>query len=302
MSTAYAHSLEQSLYEPLPEGLFSYKMDFDPTLIAFVIMAALYYRGLKAFRGKAPIATWQKVCFCLGISFNILALSPPIDPLSDRLFFVHMIQHIIITDIGTPLMLLGVPFFIISRGLSPTFRRRIYLPLIKNEWFRKAYKLLLHPLIALGLFEANYWFWHIPRFYNWALLNDFVHLLEHGLMAFFSFCLWRNIIDAYPLRCRLPLGFRILYLAAIMALNTILAAGLTYAETIWYAYEGIPMPPWWAAHWSHLDDQRLGGLIMWVPGGLLSLIAMTTCFFVWAYREAAKDKPRQRLQLSRGWY
>ena len=289
MGVVYAHDLAAELYEPLPEGLFQYKFDWDPTLLFFLILAFCYIRGMRAFRGRLPIAKWQVACFFLGVFFNVLALSPPIDPLSDRLFFMHMIQHMLIVQVGTPLMLLGVPYYIVSRGLSVNFRRYIYFPIIKNRFLRKVNNLFLFPIISLFLFECNFWFWHVPRFYNWALLNDFIHLLEHALMAITSFYLWRNIIDPYPLKCRLHMGLRLLYMASIMVLNTVLAAALTYASKVWYAYEGIPMPKWWAYRWDHLDDQRLGGLIMWIPGGFLTFLSMTICFFVWVQREQKSE-------------
>ena len=63
MATAYAHDLAADLYEPLPEGLFDYKMDWDPTLILFLVLSILYFRGLKAFRGELPLQKWQILCF-----------------------------------------------------------------------------------------------------------------------------------------------------------------------------------------------------------------------------------------------
>ena len=157
MPTAYGHSLAEALYEPLPEGLFDYKLDWDPTLIMFAIMLIFYRRGLKAFRGRIPISNAQKISFYTGITVSIIALSPPIDPLSDRLFFMHMIQHMLIVNVGVPLMLMGVPFYIIVRGLSPRFRRGVYFPLVKSRVLRLLHKVLMHPLIALALFEINFW-------------------------------------------------------------------------------------------------------------------------------------------------
>jgi len=289
MSVAYAHSLSESLYDPLPPGLFQLKWDWDPTLIGFVIMGYLYFKGFRAFRGKAPVRPWQILCFCLGLGINILALSPPIDPLSDRLFFMHMLQHLMIIYLGVPLMLFGVPFYVIMRGLSPGMRKRILLPALRSRWLRRTHKMWLFPLVALFLFEGNYWFWHIPRFYNWALLHDGVHLLEHFMMAITAMYLWRSIIDPYPLKSPLSMGVRLLFLGIIMILDSILAAALSFSTEVWYAYEGIPMPTWWALRWSHLEDQQLGGLLMWVPGGALLFLSMTVCFFVWAHRERLKD-------------
>ncbi len=295
MSVAYAHSLSESLYEPLPPGLFQLKWDWDPTLIGFLILGYLYIKGLRAFKGKSPVRPWQLVCFACGLSVNIIALSPPIDPLSDRLFFVHMIQHMLIVNVGVPLMLFGVPFFVVMRGASPWVRRKILLPIMKSPFARGTHRVLLFPFVALLLFEGNYWLWHVPRFYNLALLHDGIHLVEHFLMAVTAMYLWRSIIDPYPLRSPLPMGFRLLFLGFIMTLDSILAAGLSYSSQVWYAYEGIPMPSWWGDRWSHLDDQRLGGLIMWVPGGILLFLSMTICFFVWADREQRKDRERMAM-------
>ena len=101
--------------------------------------------------------------------------------------------------------------------------------------------------------------------------------------------LWRHIVDPAPMRSKLNLPVRLLYLGFIMAMNIILSAILTFADDILYGYEGMPIPEFWQ-RWDHLEDQRLGGLIMWVPGGLVMLIAMTAVFFVWARREERKDE------------
>ena len=287
-------ALAHGLYEPLPDNIFEYKFDWDPTLIFFLVVMILYIKGLRSFK-KKPVRNWQIVLFFVGVLINIAALSPPIDPLSDRLFFMHMVQHMAIILLGSPLMIMGAPFYVIIRSLRPWTRRNIYFPLVKNLVIRSINSFLAHPIIALVLFNVNFWFWHLPRWYNLALLNDFFHLLEHAMMALTSIYLWRNIVDPKPLKSNLPMGVRILFLGAFMALNIVLAAMLTYADEIWYAYQGIPMPSWWADTWTHLDDQRLGGIIMWVPGGFITFLSMTICFFVWVAREKEKD----RIELER---
>lgn len=285
----FAHGL----YEPLPENIFEYKFDWDPTLIFFLVMLILYIRGLQSFKRK-PVRSWQIAAFFTGVIINMAALSPPIDPLSDRLFFMHMIQHMMIILIGSPLMIMGAPFNVIIRSLKPWTRRRVYFPFVKNIIVRNVHGFFSVPLVSLIVFNLNFWFWHLPRWYNLALFNDFFHLLEHAMMAVTSIYLWRNIVDPKPLKSKVPMGFRILYLAAFMAVNIILAAMLTFADELWYAYDGIPMPDWWADTWTHLDDQRLGGIIMWVPGGFITFIMMTICFFVWVAREKQNERVLKR--------
>lgn len=287
MGTAYAHGL----YAPTPDGFFELKWAFDPTLIFFVVMAILYWRGLRAFRGKAPVKRWQIAAFIAGVAVLIAAYVPPIDKLSDQLFFMHMVQHLLITQVGVPLLIFGVPFYVTIRGISPWVRRNIYFPVVKNRGVRGLLSICQQPIVAVVLYEATFWFWHIPKYYNMALLNDAIHLLEHACMAFAAINLWRILIDPYPLRSPLKLPLRILALGFLTALDVALSAALTYADTVWYAYEGLPLPSWWV--WSHNEDQRLGGLLMWIVGGMIWFIAMTATFFVWAHKEQEKDRRLQ---------
>lgn len=292
MSSLYAHAL----YDRLPDELFAFKWDFDPTLFFFALILIFYVRGYRRFR-KKPVKPWQLVCFGIGVSLCILGLMPPVDPLSDQLFWAHMVQHMMIAHLGVPLMLFGIPFFVVLRGLPQWVRRTFYYPLLRSRILEFLGKTIARPLPALIFFEASFWFWHIPRFYNLALLNDGFHLLEHANFALAAMLLWRNIIDPHPMRSPLPLPARMLFLAAMEASNIILSAILTFSDEVFYAYEGIPMPGWWA-DWGHLQDQRLGGLIMWVPGGFINLIALTAVFFVWAHREEKKDKKDEEQRRS----
>ena len=285
------------LYDPLPPDTFDLKWIWDPALLLFVLMGVLYVRGLRAFRGKLPVKTWQIVLFFVGLVTVIAALLPPIDPLSDQLFFVHMIQHLMITNIGVPLMMLGVPFFICVRGISPGVRRNIYFPIVRSKPLRWLFKLMSQPLVSLFLFQAAYWFWHVPYYYNLALLNDAWHLLEHATFAWASILLWRNIIDPHPMKSPLKMPVRMLYVMGLMASNVILSAFLSFSDEVWYAYAGRPLPEWWKP-WNHLDDQRLGGLLMWVPGEFIDFFVVSMIFIIWTTRERRKDEESRKIHLT----
>ena len=289
-SAAYGHNL----YDALPSGTFEVKWPWDPSLLFFVLLAYLYARGLRAFGGRLPVKIWQIVFFYLGIACLIIAMLPPIDPLSDQLFFVHMIQHLLITNIGVPLMMFGAPFFICIRGISPGVRRSVYFPIVRSRPLRWAFRLASKPLVSLFLFQAAYWFWHIPRFYNLALLNDAWHLVEHATFAWASILLWRNIIDPAPMRSPLRLPVRILYVGGLMASNIILSAFLSFSDDVWYAYAGRPLPTWWLP-WNHLDDQQLGGLLMWVPGEFIDFFVMSAIFIVWT-RSVRRAEQREIIE------
>lgn len=282
MLSAFAHTEDEPLFSDSVSPEIPWV--WDPTLIFFLVLAWLYVRGLKKFK-KKPVAPWQKVSFATGIFIQLLALNPWSDQLASELFFVHMIQHLMIILLAVPMILAGAPFFVIIRFLPLFVKRYLYWPLLKSSLIQLVHKTLSTPLISLVIFNLNFWFWHQPRWYNLALYHDFYHLLEHSMMAITSLYLWRHIIDPHPMRSTLSMGMRLLFLASFMALNIILAALLTYAPDPWYAYENIALPSWWAQNWTRLDDQKLGGLIMWVPGGIITFLYMTLCFFVWVKRE-----------------
>lgn len=283
MPYAFAHQV----YDRLPDELFVLKWEWDPTLIFFLFILIFYIRALKKFK-KPPVKRWQLYLFFTGMVILIAALLPPIDPLSDQLFWVHMVQHMMITHIGVPFMLFGVPFFVLIRGVPTWFRRYVYFPLLRSRILSFLNKTIGRPVPSLILFIGNYWFWHIPRFYNLALLNDVYHFIEHACFAITSLLLWRNIIDPHPMKAHLPLPGRLLFIGMIMAAGIVLSSLLSFSDEVLYAYEGIPQPTWFA-HWGYLQDQRIGGLIMWVPGKFIHLIAMTIVFFVWANKEGAAD-------------
>lgn len=285
MGVAFAHGIEDSPYY--------YKLPLDPTLIFFVLMVFFYLRGLRTYR-KAPVAWWQLTLFFSGAAIAVLALSPLLDDMADQLFFMHMVQHMAITMVAVPMMIFGVPFIVCLRGLPRWVFWRIYRPVIRNRIYDRWIKpVVFSPLLALLLFNGSFWFWHIPKFYDLALLNDFYHLLEHAMMALTALLLWRVIIDPRPMRSPLPIPMRILYLLGIMALNMLLSAFLSYSETVWYAYELIPLPEFWQK-WGRLQDQQLGGLLMWVPGGFLMFIAMTIVFAIWVARERRQEQLLER--------
>jgi putative membrane protein len=284
MNFAHAHGTHVALP---PQPLFEVKWPWDPTLLLFIALGFFYVRGLRAYRGKAPVARWQKIFFFVGLVVLLLAYLPPIDPLADQLFSAHMAQHMLITSVGVPLMIFGAPFFIFVRALPRSFRRRFFVPVAQASWLRAGLGVLRRPLAAVLLYEAVFWFWHIPRFYNKALLNDEIHLVEHACMALAAMNLWNLIIAPAPVKSLVAPSLRMLLLGFIMTADTALSAALSYSNKVWYAYDRLPMPAWWL--WDRLDDQRFGGIVMWVAGGLVWLFAIIVLFFNWAKREQAME-------------
>jgi putative membrane protein len=138
---------------------------------------------------------------------------------------------------------------------------------------------LQKPLTAILVYESLFWFWHIPRFYNLALLNDAIHLVEHACMAFAALNFWPLLLPISTNRRVLDAPVRIVLIGLMMTFDMILSAALTYSGEVWYAYEKLALPHFWP--WDRLDDQRLGGIIMWVPGSFIWLVALIYVFAYW---------------------
>src|SRR5207237_7659635 len=117
---------------------FELKFPFDPTLIFFALLAWLYARGLRRFGTHVPLNKSQIRAFYSGIVILCGAYLPPVDPIADQLFSMHMLQHLLITSVGVPLLTLGAPWFICLRGVPTEVRRKWIIPFLQNGTIRKS--------------------------------------------------------------------------------------------------------------------------------------------------------------------
>src|SRR6266571_8838118 len=146
--------------------------DWEPSIwIGTVVIVGLYLYALGPLRKKYHLAErvnkWQAFSFLLGMSMMFLALVSPLDELGDSyLFSAHMVQHLLLTVVGPPLLLLGTPGWLIE-------------PLLRNRFILNVGKFLTFPLVAFLLYNADFWLWHAPPLYNATLSNEGLHVLEH---------------------------------------------------------------------------------------------------------------------------
>ena len=266
-------------------------MDPTPSIPAiWVTLAALLYgRGAVVMSRSWP--AWRSVCFALGLVAILLALASPIDRLVTELFSVHMVQHMLLTVVGAPLLMLGAPVRPLAQGLPMSVRRYVLRPLAANRMLRWILHLLRLPLVAAALYVVGLYFWHIPVLYDAAVENYGLHVVEHLYFLASALLFWSCVIDPEPFRSPLPYPARIVYLLlAGAAQNTILGGLLAFSSRLLYAhYEGRPEAFGLAA----ITDQRLGGAIMWVPGDVIFLVAASLAFFLWLRSEEEAQRLRE---------
>ena len=257
------------------------------TLIGCLLWAGVYLYGIGPARRKyrlaeQPADRLQVASFLGGTLFLFLSLNGPLHDLSDNfLFSAHMVQHLVITLIVPPLWLMGLPDWLVR-------------PLLRWPGVRSTARVLALPLVAFGIYNLVFIGWHFPFLYNWALVEHNAHILQHIMFIAASAIMWYPVVNPLPELQRMAAPVGLLYLAVFSIPMSIISAIITLADT--------PLYPWYEAaprvfELSALDDQQIGGAIMWVPGMLVFWIAISVLFFRWASREN-HDEARQRERLA----
>jgi putative membrane protein len=208
----------------------------------------------------------QVAAFLAGTAVMFLALETPLDELGDEyLFSAHMLQHLLITVVAPPLWLLGTPGWLMRALLQ---QRVVY----------RVLRVLTRPPIAFFLFNGVFALWHLPILYDLTLTNESIHVLEHLMFMATAVLNWWPILSPAPdLLPRLPSGSQILYLFANCQVMVALGALLFFAGPVYTPYLAAPR----IFGLSPSDDQTIGALIMWIPGTIVYLFAMSIAFYYW---------------------
>jgi len=256
-----------------------------PTLVlGLLVVVGVYMYALgpyhKRFYPDVPIKRGQTVAFMAGVCIMFLALVSPLDALGDDyLFSAHMVQHLCLTTFAPPLLLLGLPEWMIERLLN------------KRLIFRVMKVLTLAPVIFF-LYNADFFIWHAPALYDATLSNDTIHIFEHLTFIVFGILSWWPILSPSQKLPRLTLGGQVLYIFLNGMPAVLLGAGLTFVSPLYAPYLNDPLV--WGL--SHSADQQLGGLIMWVPVNLFYIAVMSGLFIRWMQRQEVKQMELERQQ------
>jgi putative membrane protein len=241
--------------------------------VAYVLCVGVYRDRIA---GARPVPAMKRIAFSSGVLVMFLALATPLDPIGDTyLFTAHMVQHLLLTLVAAPLLLAGTPGWLLRLVLDAlhltTFVR----------WAR-------HPLVAYFGFNVVFALAHVPAFYEATLANEPLHALEHLVFLGTAMLMWMPVVSPVPdISAPYPPLGQVLYLflqtVPASLLGALLAAtGSPYYPTYVLAPRIVSL--------SALEDQQLGGLLMWVGGGLYFLVATGVVFFAWASREEAANR------------
>jgi putative membrane protein len=244
----------------------------EPWVLALLALALLLYGlGLRALWPRSRLSRGplrrQAIWFGLGWATLALALASPLDSAGSFSFAAHMVQHEFLMIVSAPLLVLGRPLGVWLWAFPPGWRRRIGTA-THNGAVRAAWGALTLPLNAWLLHFAALWMWHVPATFQAGLADNGIHALQHASFLFSALLFWWAVLGKHGVKH--SRGAAIVYLFTTMMHTGALGALFTMSETVWYPFYGSKAQ---AFGLSALEDQQLGGLIMWIPGGLAYVAA-----------------------------
>jgi cytochrome c oxidase assembly factor CtaG len=234
---------------------------FEPTILGgALVVVGLYYWGVFSLPGSVD---WRRAAlFTAGSLVLFLALVSPLDAAAHHLLSIHMLQHVALTTVGPPLVLLGLPSALLERIFRP-------------KAAMQALRAFANPFAAAALFIVNMWIWHVPYLYEAALNYASVHALMHIAFMGTGLLFWWPAIQ--PLKGAFDLGLpgRLFYIFVTSFPMAILALLLVSAPDVIYGFYATEERLWGV---SAMTDQQVAGVIMGSLGEAASFFAFTILF------------------------
>jgi cytochrome c oxidase assembly factor CtaG len=260
------------------EGVYAL-VELAPLLIA----AALYAKrgSTLAARGR-PLPIWRQLCFAAGLLLIAAALVTPISDAAEELVIAHMVEHLMIGDVASLVLVLGLTGPLLQPILAIRFFDRL--------------RILAHPLVAFPLWALNFYLWHIPGLYDAAYGGAPVHALEHATFIFFGCLMWMPIFGPLPKPSWFTAGWKVVYVIAVRFAGVILGNVLMWSNTVLYTVYRHGEHEWGI---SPITDQSIAGVVMMVEGTFLGL-GLLAWFFFEAAREGVEKQRLLDLALEKG--
>lgn len=267
---------------------------FVPLMLA--VTALMYGVGLwrLARRAQARRALARRaVAFAFGWLALAIALLSPLDSYATSSFAVHMVQHEMLMLIAAPLLVAGraLPTFVWA---LPAPARRAAGRFTNRSTVRATWEFITSPLVAWWLHAAALWLWHVPTFFNAALASTVLHDLQHLSFLVTALLFWHALLRHGG---HARQGIAVVYLFTTTVHTGVLGALLTFAREPLYGGLDRGLSIYWGL--TSLEDQQLGGLIMWVPGAMVYVAVALAIMARWL-REQAGDAPAARHPQSSG--
>lgn len=262
-------------------------------VVVFALAVWLYWRGARRSPMTAP---WHRqLLFWVGLLIVYTGLHTGLDYYAEHEFFIHRIQHMGLHHMGPFLIALAYPGVTMRRGLPVGFRTRWLKPALQWAPVRRLLDVLLHPFVAALIFVGLIYLWLWPAVHFVAMLDwRWYHVMNFS-MAADGMLFWWLILDHRPRPpARLSPGVRVFVALAVILPQILIGAYISFSKTDLYpiyslcgrAFAGVPA----------LMDQHIGGLILWIPSSMMSVLAALVAFGYWLRLDSKGRLPRNRRQ------
>jgi cytochrome c oxidase assembly factor CtaG len=261
---------------PTPATLWrSSNWSWELTITIPLLLLFLWYAAGAIRRGNCAGLVRRHLAFAAGWIFLTLALVSPLHRLGDVLFSAHMLQHEVLLLIAAPLFAAAHPGVTFLYALPRSFRQPFGASVVRLEKM-PPFCLLLAPVGAFLLHAAALWVWHIPYLYQATLDSDLVHAAQHLSFFVSGVIFWSALYGAG--RSTMSYGGGVVYVFGTAAHCSALGALLTFSTMLWYPVYADRTALW---QLTPLQDQQLGGLLMWVPSGIVFIFIGVWLFARW---------------------
>jgi putative membrane protein len=256
--------------------------EFSPTVLIVCLGSALFYvRGLSRF-GDSPQAPgfWRRLAFFIGLVSMYAFLQTRLDYISQHMFWVHRVQHLVLHHAAPFLIALSAPLETLRLGTPDWLRRHFFKPLWHNPLTLGAYRLIQNPFVAPVLFTGLIVFWLTPSIHFKAMLSLERYDAMNWSMAIDGLLFWWLIVGPEKQEILKPLGYgtRILMLWAIMLPQIAVGAYIALNSHILFTVYSVCGRAWPIAP---MTDQNLGGLITWIPAAMMSAVGALVILYRW---------------------
>ena len=269
---------------------------FEPgVVIPLALTAVVYARGareslVRSTRNEVALTRDMKF-FIAGFMILALALMSPLHQIGGALFSAHMVQHELLMAIAAPLLVRGRPAVPLLWGLPESLRKPVGRA-FTTPWLNAAWRFVTIPLTAFILHAAAIWIWHVPSLYDASVTNELVHTAQHLSFLITALLFWWSVFHGRG--NRKSDGSAVLWLFATAVHTSLLGALMTGSDSPWYAAYHDSTTMQWGL--TTLADQQLGGIVMWVPGGVVYMIVALYLVlgFIRESGERVKERDRSR--------
>jgi putative membrane protein len=275
MITAEIHFVSAVLLQYAASSLWSVPWSWEPGIVLPLAMLLGIYGAGTIRRGSFYALRWRHASFSVGWLSLFLALTSPIHELGEQLFSAHMLQHEILILISAPLFAASHPGATCLWAFAPRNRAGIGRWVHDVEQARPI-RFLSTPLSAWLMEAIALWVWHIPALYQATLTSDWIHAAQHLSFFLTAVVFWSALYGVG--RSAMSYGAATFYVFGTAVHCSALGALLTFSTVLWYPAYAETTARWGL---TPLQDQQLGGVIMWIPSAIVFIVIGLSLFAKW---------------------